>query len=41
MVKIEFFSIYNKYGGLPLIISLKNAEEKIDYLNFQKNDNCL
>ncbi len=45
----EFMSVYNgnevnglneyiNYGGLPLITSFKSAEEKIDYLNFQKNN---
>lgn len=45
----EFMSVYNgnevnglneyiNYGGLPLITSLKSAEEKIDYLNYQKNN---
>lgn len=45
----EFMSVYSgnevnglneyiNYGGLPLIPSFKSAEEKIDYLNFQKNN---
>ena len=45
----EFMSVYNgnevnglneyiNYGGLPLITSFKSAEEKIDYLNFQKDN---
>ena len=45
----EFMSVYNgneinglneyiNYGGLPLITTFKSAEEKIDYLNFQKDN---
>ena len=46
----EFMSVYDggdemkgldeyiKYGGLPLIASFKTPEDKIDYLNFQKNN---
>ncbi len=45
----EFMSTYNGneinglneyiiYGGLPLITTFKSAEEKIDYLNFQKDN---
>ena len=45
----EFMSVYDGdevkgldeyiiYGGLPLIITFKTAEEKIDYLNFQKDN---
>ena len=45
----EFMSTYNgneinglneyiNYGGLPLITTFKNVEEKIDYLNFQKDN---
>ncbi len=45
----EFMSVYNgnevnglneyiNYGGLPLITRFKSVEEKIDYLNFQKNN---
>ena len=45
----EFMSVYNGneinglneyiiYGGLPLITTFKSAEEKIDYLNFQKDN---
>lgn len=45
----EFMSVYNgdevkgldefiNYGGLPLITTLKTTEEKIDYLNFQKDN---
>lgn len=45
----EFMSTYNGneinglneyiiYGGLPLITTFKTAEEKIDYLNFQKDN---
>ena len=45
----EFMSTYNgneinglneyiNYGGLPLISSFKSVEEKIDYLNFQKDN---
>ncbi len=45
----EFMSVYNgneinglneyiNYGGLPLITTFKSAEEKIDYLNSQKNN---
>ena len=45
----EFMSVYNGneinglneyiiYGGLPLVASFASAEEKIDYLNFQKNN---
>lgn len=45
----EFMSVYNgneinglneyiNYGGLPLITTFENAEEKIDYLNFQKDN---
>ena len=45
----EFMSVYSgneisglneyiNYGGLPLITTLKSAEEKIDYLNFQKDN---
>ena len=45
----EFMSVYDSdevkgldeyiiYGGLPLIITFKTAEEKIDYLNFQKDN---
>lgn len=45
----EFMSIYSgneisglneyiNYGGLPLITTFKSAEEKIDYLNFQKDN---
>lgn len=45
----EFMSIYDgddikgldeyiNYGGLPLLMSFKSKEEKIDYLNFQKNN---
>lgn len=45
----EFMSVYSgneisglneyiNYGGLPLITTFKSAEEKIDYLNFQKDN---
>ena len=45
----EFMSVYSRdeisglneyinYGGLPLITTFKSAEEKIDYLNFQKDN---
>lgn len=45
----EFMSVYDGneinglneyiiYGGLPLITTFKSAEEKIDYLNLQKNN---
>ena len=45
----EFMSTYNGneinglneyiiYGGLPLITTFKSAEEKIDYLNYQKDN---
>ena len=45
----EFMSVYDSdevkgldeyiiYGGLPLITTFKTAEEKIDYLNFQKDN---
>ena len=45
----EFMSVYEgneinglgeyiNYGGLPLITTFKSAEEKIDYLNSQKNN---
>lgn len=45
----EFMSIYKNdeikgleeyinFGGLPFITSLKTSEEKIEYLNFQKNN---
>lgn len=45
----EFMSVYNgneisglneyiNYGGLPLITTFKSAEEKIEYLNFQKDN---
>ena len=45
----EFMSVYSgneinglneyiNYGGLPLITTFKSAEEKIEYLNFQKNN---
>lgn len=45
----EFMSVYSEneisglneyinYGGLPLITTFKSAEEKIDYLNFQKDN---
>ena len=45
----EFMSVYNgneinglneyiSYGGLPLITTFGSAEEKIDYLNVQKNN---
>lgn len=45
----EFMSVYNgneinglneyiNYGGLPLITSFESAEEKIEYLNFQKDN---
>ncbi len=45
----EFMSVYSgneisglneyiNYGGLPLITTYKSAEEKIDYLNFQKDN---
>ncbi len=45
----EFMSVYDgddikgldeyiNYGGLPLLMSFKSKEEKIDYLNFQKNN---
>ena len=45
----EFMSVYDGnevkgldeyiiYGGLPLITTFKTAEEKIDYLNFQKDN---
>lgn len=45
----EFMSVYNgneinglneyiNYGGLPLITTFESAEEKIDYLNFQKDN---
>ena len=29
---------YIIYGGLPLITTFKTSEEKIDYLNFQKDN---
>lgn len=46
---LEFMSVYNgddikgldeyiNYGGLPLVMAFKSKEEKIDYLNFQKNN---
>lgn len=46
---LEFMSVYDGsqekgldeyiyYGGLPLITTLKTEEEKIDYLNYQKNN---
>ena len=45
----EFMSVYDSdevkgldeyiiYGGLPLITTFKTSEEKIDYLNFQKDN---
>lgn len=45
----EFMSVYSgneisglneyiNYGGLPLITTFKSVEEKIDYLNFQKDN---
>lgn len=45
----EFMSVYGEgeinglneyinYGGLPLITTFKSAEEKIEYLNFQKDN---
>lgn len=45
----EFMSVYSEgeinglneyinYGGLPLITTFKSAEEKIEYLNFQKDN---
>ena len=45
----EFMSVYDRdemkgldeyinYGGLPLVMSLKTKEEKIEYLNFQKDN---
>lgn len=45
----EFMSVYSgneisglneyiNYGGLPLITTFKSAEEKIEYLNFQKDN---
>lgn len=45
----EFMSVYNgneinglneyiNYGGLPLITTFESAEEKTDYLNFQKDN---
>ena len=45
----EFMSVYSgneinglneyiNYGGLPLITTFESAEEKIDYLNFQKDN---
>ena len=45
----EFMSVYNgsedkgldeytNYGGLPLIATFKTREEKIDYLNYQKDN---
>ena len=45
----EFMSVYNgnevkgldeyiNYGGLPLITTFKTREEKIDYLNYQKDN---
>ena len=45
----EFMSVYDNdevkgldeyiiYGGLPLITTFKTAEEKIDYLNYQKDN---
>lgn len=45
----EFMSVYDgdeikgldeyiNYGGLPLLMSLKTKEEKIEYLNFQKDN---
>ena len=46
---LEFMSVYNgneidglneyiNYGGLPLIVTFKSAEEKINYLNSQKDN---
>ena len=29
---------YISFGGLPLVVSLKTVEEKMEYLNFQKNN---
>lgn len=36
--KINGLNEYINYGGLPLIATLKSADEKIDYLNFQKEN---
>ena len=36
--EIKGLDEYIKYGGLPLIASFKTPEDKIDYLNFQKNN---
>ena len=36
--EINGLSEYINYGGLPLITTFKSAEEKIDYLNSQKNN---
>ena len=47
---VEFMSVYEdgnetkaldeyiSFGGLPLVASLKTVEEKMEYLNFQKNN---
>jgi len=45
----EFMSVYDEgeikgldeyinFGGLPFVVTLKTAEEKIDYLNYQKSN---
>ena len=36
--EINGLNEYIIYGGLPLITTFKSAEEKIDYLNFQKDN---
>ena len=36
--EINGLNEYINYGGLPLITTFESAEEKIDYLNFQKDN---
>ncbi len=36
--EIAVLEQYINYGGLPFIVSLENAEDKIEYLNFQKDN---